>query len=178
MRPCYPKKPAGKARKGREAHRPEYSSGVHVLDPFVDVVAARPDLLKRGRFDAVFLFGTTGNGIETDVGDDRAVEGPDVVAIVGVEEFGRFVPPPLSKVFVEHVRRLTEVVIHTDQNHVVHLHGFPPQIGDTQSLWRNLAGRPPGRAKPPVGLSLWGHGVAKGQGNAGHYDRGIGRRNS
>ena len=46
---------AAELRERREAQRAEHAVGVHVLDPLVDVVAARAQLGERGRLDAVLL---------------------------------------------------------------------------------------------------------------------------
>ena len=46
----------------------EDAAGVHVLDPLVHVVAARPHLVEGGGLDAVLLLGAAGDGVRPMLG--------------------------------------------------------------------------------------------------------------
>jgi hypothetical protein len=115
--------PPAEARHRREAHRAEHARSVHVLDALVDVVAARAHLLEGSRLHAVLLLGTTRHGVQADVRDRVSVEGPHIVAGLGANDLGRLGLPLRRQVLVEHVRRLAEVVVDADEDHVFELHG-------------------------------------------------------
>ena len=115
--------PPRKAREGREADRGQNAAGVHVLDPLVDVVATRPDLVEPRRLDAVLLLGPAGDRVERHVRDDRVAELPHVRAVGVVHQPRRVVHVLLRQVVLEHVRRLDGVVVDADQDHVLFVHG-------------------------------------------------------
>jgi len=96
--------------------------GVHVLDPLVDVVATRTDLVEALWLDSVLLFRTTSHRIERHVGDDGVAELPAVGAVVVVHQARGVVAVFLRQVVLEHVRWLDGVVVDADQNHVVFVH--------------------------------------------------------
>jgi hypothetical protein len=108
-----------------EADRREDAAGVHVLDPLVDVVTTRPDLVEPCRLDAVLLLGPPGHRVERDVGDYGVAELPHVRAVGVVHQPRRVVLILLRQMVLEHVRRLDGVVVDADQNHVFFVHGRP-----------------------------------------------------
>jgi hypothetical protein len=112
-----------------EAHRPEDAAGVHVLDALVDVPAPGAHLVERRRVDAVLLLGAPGDGVEADVGDDGAVEGPDVVTRLGLDDLRGLIGELRRQPTLEQTGRLDEVVVDAHQDHVVGVHGSPAVFG-------------------------------------------------
>ena len=122
------------ARERRKAHRPQDPTGVHVLDPLVDVVAAGPHLVEGGGLDPVLLPGAARHRVEADVRDDRPVEDPDVRAVGPAIDAGSTVPVAGREMVVEHVGRLHEMVVDADQDEVSGLHGTSkPDTGGKRS---------------------------------------------
>ena len=117
--------PAREAGERREADRAEDAAGVHVLDPLVDLVATGPDLVEALRLEAVLLLRPPGHRVERDIGDHHIAELPGVAAVRVVHQPRRIVDVLLLQVVLEHVRRFDDVVIDTDQDHVVLVHGAP-----------------------------------------------------
>ena len=70
------------ARHRGEAERAEHAVGVHVADARVDVVAAGPQLRERRRLEAVLLRGSARHGVQPHVRDLRALEHPEVGAVL------------------------------------------------------------------------------------------------
>ena len=114
--------PAGERRERREAHAREHAARAHVLHPLVHVVATGAHLVEGGRVDAVLLLRPAGDRVEPDVGDRLAVEHPHVVAGVGVLDAGRAVGELRRHPALEQVRRLDEVVVDADEDHVLDPH--------------------------------------------------------
>jgi hypothetical protein len=117
--------PAREPGERREAHRPEDPAGVHVLDPLVDVPAARAHLLEGGRLDAVLLLGPAGHGVEPDVGDHGPVEGPHVGPVGLLDDLRGQVGEPRRQPPLEQVGRLDQVVVDAHQDQVVGVHASP-----------------------------------------------------
>ena len=113
---------ARERRERREAHAREHAARAHVLHALVHVVAAGAHLVEGGRVDAVLLLGPARDRVETDVGDRLVVEDPHVVAGVGVLDPGRAVGELRREPALEQVRRLDEVVVDADEDHVLDLH--------------------------------------------------------
>ncbi len=135
--------PPGEAGERREADRRQDAAGVHVLDPLVDVVTTRADLVEALRLEPVLLFRATGDRVERDVGDDGVAELPGVRAVLVVHQARGVVDVLLRQVVLEHVGRLDGVVVDADQNHVVFVHCPFLSVGGasrpTWSLARGLS---------------------------------------
>ena len=119
---------AAELDEGGEAHRPEHAVGVHVPDPLVDVVATLAHLLERGRLDAVLLGGTAHHGVEAHVGDEVALEGPHVGAVVVVDDARGAVLPLGRDAALEHVGGLDDVVVDAHEDEIFGLHRAPPPL--------------------------------------------------
>ena len=109
--------------------RREHAARAHVLHALVDVVATRAHLVERGRIDAVLFLRATGDGVQPDVRDRRAVERPHVVAVVGVRHTRCRIGVLLRNPALEHVGRFDDVVVDADEDHVLDLHGHPRDVG-------------------------------------------------
>ena len=116
---------ASETRHRRKAERTEHPIDVHVVNAGLEVVAALAQLSERSRLHAVLVRGPTGDGVETDVWNLLTFEDPHIRAVALVHEPGRTVLPLGRQMSFPHVRRLTNVIVHADQDHVVHLHGKP-----------------------------------------------------
>ena len=114
--------PGGEAGERREVHGGQHAAGTHVLDAFGGVVAALADLVETLRLESVLLLGPAGDRVERDVGNDGVAELPGIRAVGIVHEPRRLVLVLLREVVLEHVRRLDDVVIDADQDHVVLVH--------------------------------------------------------
>ncbi len=113
---------AAELDEGGEAHRPEHAVDVHVPDPLVDVVATRAHLVEGGGLDAVLLGGPAHHGVEAHVGDHVALEGPDVDAVVVVDDPRGAVLPLGRDPAVEHVGGLDDVVVDAHEDEIFGLH--------------------------------------------------------
>ena len=97
-------------------------AGRHVPHPLVDVEAARAHLRVHRRVDVVHLAGLARHGVEAEVAP-LLVPVPPLLEALGVGLHpGGSVPVLGRNVALEHVRRLGNVVVDTDQDHVVGLH--------------------------------------------------------
>ena len=114
--------PAREPRKRRETDRPENAAGIHILDPLVDLPAARPDLIKTLRLQPVLLLRPTRHRVERHVGDHHITELPRVAAVRVVHQPRRLIQILLRQMVLEHVRRLNDVVVNADQDHVFFVH--------------------------------------------------------
>ena len=117
--------PAGKPGERREVERAEDAVGVHVEDALLDVEASFADLVEAGRVDSVLLGRTARDRVEPDVRHLELQELPDVRAVVLVDDLGREVPVLGGKVALEQVGRLDDVVVDTDDDHVLGAHRVP-----------------------------------------------------
>ena len=117
--------------EAREAHRAEHAVAVHVVDALMDVPAALADAGERGGLDAVLLGRLAGDGVQADVGDLGPLVGPDVGAVVLVDELRGGVLPLVGKVGVEEGGWLDDVVVDAHEDEIFGLHGSP---------WSQLAG--------------------------------------
>src|SRR4051812_30235549 len=88
----------------------------------MDVETAGAHLVEGGRIHAVLTLWPYGHGVETDVRDHRAVEGPHVGAVVAALDSRCHVGVLRGKAALEHVGRLDEVVVDRDENEVVSAH--------------------------------------------------------
>ena len=133
---------AAELGEGGEAQRAEHAVGVHVLDPLVDVVAAGPELVEGGRLEAVLLAGPSGHRVEGDVGEHLALVQPGVGAVVVGDELGGQVHVLGREAPVEEVRRLDDMVVHADHDHLVDFHRDFPLVRVLSEEYR--------RKRPPV----------------------------
>jgi hypothetical protein len=120
--------PGTEPGKRWEVHRSEHATGIHVLDPLVDVEAPGPHLIERSRLDAVLLLGPARDGVQADVGDLGPVEQPDVATVGQPLDMWTLVPPLGRQSPVEHGRRLDQMVIHADHDQVIGMHGNSFQL--------------------------------------------------
>ena len=73
----------------REVHRRPHAVDVHVADAGVDVVATGPHLVEAGRLDLPVLALAADDRVQPDLEEDLAVELPDLVALVGLDDLRR-----------------------------------------------------------------------------------------
>jgi hypothetical protein len=120
--------------------------GVHVVDAGLDVPAALPHLLVRGRIHAELVARTSGNGIQPDVGELATVVDPDVVADLGAHDPWDVVATAkgCGEVLLEHVGRFHDMVVDTHQDQVIDMHHAIIGKSVPTSQWhrRRAAGRP------------------------------------
>ncbi len=114
--------PAGETGERRKTHRAQDAAGVHVLDPLIDLVAARPDLIQTLGLQAVLLLGPAGHRIQGHVGDHDVAELPGITAVRVVHQPRCLIQVLLLQMILEHVRRLDDVIINADQDHVFFVH--------------------------------------------------------
>ncbi len=138
-----------------EVERRQHTTCVHVQHPLVDVPTASADLVEGRGLDAVLVLGSACNGIQADIGDHLAVEHPHVVACVGVLYRRNAIAKPQRHVLIEHVRRLDEMIVDADEDHVLDVHGVPP-VPPVGRL-RGVRPRLPEPDQPVnLGVSAWG----------------------
>ncbi len=113
-----------------EVDRTEHAVGVHVAHPLVHVVAARSHLVVAQWVEPVLLRRAAGDGVEPHVLGALAFEQPELAAGLVFCDPWRLVAVLLGDVGVEHRRRLDDVVVDTDQDHVVGVHGKPPLVAE------------------------------------------------
>src|SRR6185437_15689973 len=89
------------------------------------VVAPGAHLVERGGLDPVLLPWPSCDGIEPDVGNDRPIEGPNFRTVVLSDDPGRVIGELGWHSSLEQRRRLDEVVVDADQDHVLGLHASP-----------------------------------------------------
>src|SRR6202453_2939821 len=119
---------AAELREGWKAHGAEHAVDRHVAHTLVDVVAADPHVVERGGLNAVLLGRAADDCVEADVGDHVAVVLPDVGPVVAADELRGIVLVLLRQQPVEHPTRLNDVVVDTDQDHVLSAHFRPPLL--------------------------------------------------
>ena len=118
--------PSREGRERREVHRREHAPGVHVLDPFVDVVTAGPHLVEALRLHAVLLLGPAGDGVQGRGLHHDLTEDPDIGAFVVAHQLGRSVPVLGRQMVGEEVRWLDQMVVDTDEDEVIDFGHGPP----------------------------------------------------
>ncbi len=116
--------PAREPRERRETHRAQNAPGVHVLDPFVDLVTTRPDLVQTLRLQPVLLLGPARDRVQRNIGDHDVAELPGIRTIGVVHQPRRLIQIFLLQMIPEHIRRLDDVIINADQDHVFFIHHF------------------------------------------------------
>ena len=84
------------------------------MDTCVDVPRAPAHLVEASGLPAVLRDGTTGDGVEADVGQLRAVVDPGLAAFVGGNDPRRTIGQRGRDAADEHVRRLDDVVVDRD----------------------------------------------------------------
>ena len=106
---------------------PEDAAGVHVLDALIDLPAAGPDLIEALGLQAVLLLRAARHRVERNVRDHHVAELPGVRPVGVVHQSRRLVQILLGQMVAEHVRRLDDVIVDADQDHVVFVHqwAFP-----------------------------------------------------
>src|SRR5581483_6610165 len=117
-------------RVGREVHRGDDAVGVHVADPFVDVVAALADFAEFGWLGAVLVRWAARDGVEPDVGGFLTLEYPGVGPVGPLDQLRYVVFVLVGDVTLEHVGRFHKVVVHGNQDEVVHFHRDTPCASD------------------------------------------------
>src|ERR1700722_9073684 len=120
--------PGTEAGEGRKIHGAEDSSGVHVLDALMDVEASGTHLVEGSGLDAVFLPRPTRHGVQADVGDGVPVELPDVAAVAEALHPGSLVLKFGRQPAREEAGWLDQMVIHTDHDQIVGVHGDPTYL--------------------------------------------------
>ena len=148
---------AAELGEGGKAHGAEHAVDRHVTHPLVDVVATDPHVVERGGLDAVLLGRAADDGVQADVGDLVAVVLPDVGPVLAADELGGLVLVLGRQQPVEHPPRLNDVVVDTDQDHVLSAHFVLPFCRSTRSaptlsltpMSHTLRARPRGGAKRP-----------------------------
>ena len=109
-----------------EVEAGERATGGHVTHPLVDVETTRAHFRVLGRVHVEHLAGLARHGVEAEVAPLLLPVPPLLKALgVGLDPGGQ-VPVLGRDVPLEHIGRLGNVVIDTDQDHVVCAHGAPP----------------------------------------------------
>ena len=116
------------AGEAREVERAEHAVDVHVADALVDVVATGPHLGEGQRVDAVLLGHAPGHGVQAHVRQRRALEHPDLAAVVLHLDERSALGRRLRQPALEEVGRLDHVIIDADHDHLVDLHCVPPEL--------------------------------------------------
>ncbi len=107
-----------------EIQRRRDAIDVHVLDPRVNIVDALAHLRERGRLHAVFLERTADYGVEPDARELLPLVDPHLAAGGVGHQLGRRCQVRAGQVIVEQVRGFADVIINTDDHHIVHFHGL------------------------------------------------------
>ena len=115
----------GKVETGQDSGR------VHVIDPFPGAPAARAHLGVFGGIEVVLLGWAAGHGVQADADGPLALELPDVAAVLGSHDVGLAVGIATRPMGVEHRRRLHNVVVDADEDHVIWLHCYLPVMNTT-----------------------------------------------
>jgi len=114
---------AGHADEGAEVQAGGDAVDVHVADPRVDVIATRAHLRERRRLEAVLVARPADDGVGVHVDHPAAAEGPVVIAAINAGVMlGSRVAEFLRDAALERVRRLDDVVIDAEKNHVFETH--------------------------------------------------------
>ncbi len=123
---------ARKAGPVGEVQAGELTTGVHVTDALVHVVAAGPHLVVAAGIDVEVLRVLPGNRVEAQVAALQVAVPPLLDAPLVGAHLGCELLVFRRDMVVEHVGRLGDVVIDADQNDVVRVHGSPlprPSVG-------------------------------------------------
>ena len=107
-----PQKPVICDGKFTDAHTPLMSMS---RTRAFDLVATGAHLVEARRLDQPVLGLAADDRVEADLEEDLAVELPDLVALVGLDDARRQRLEPRGQAAVEHVRRLDEVVVDRDR---------------------------------------------------------------
>ena len=95
---------------------------IHVADTGMDVIAAGPQLLERGRLEAIFLARAANHGVEGHGLDLLTLVFPVIAAVPTNLQLGRAGQRSAGKVLIKDVSGFGDVIIDTDDHHVFHLH--------------------------------------------------------
>jgi hypothetical protein len=95
---------------------------VHILDPLMHVITPGPDLIQPLRLQSVLLLRPPRHRVQRRVGDHGVAELPHVSAVIAVHQPRRVAGVPRRQMINEHVGRLDNVIVHTDQNQIIALH--------------------------------------------------------
>jgi len=114
---------SGKARELSEVNRAKNAVCVHVADPRVHVIGPGTKLLERRWLIAIFFLGATDDGIEAKTGDFFLFDLPGLT-ILSDHYFGFATFVFGRNMLLEHVRGLANMIIHTDQYHVIQFHNL------------------------------------------------------
>ena len=108
---------------GREVHRGPHAVDVHVAHPGLDVVAAGTHLVEAERLQAVRLGAPSGHRVHAHLGVALALELPDLVTLLRLDDARGPVGQGGGHAPLEHVGRLDHVVVDRDHG-VAHLPGL------------------------------------------------------
>ncbi len=106
-----------------ETHGRQHSVPVHVTYPLVDVVGAGTHLGMSGRVESPLLLRPGHHRVEPDHRHLLVLVDPLVLALFVVHDVRGLVHVAGRQVSLEHVRRLNDVIVDADQDHVVRVHG-------------------------------------------------------